>query len=203
MLLLYFVLAQNCGLSSLLGLLRWIRCHKYTTQTVVAICGSPWLEAALAALHQPQSCVRYLHVLEDATNTSLQSMAVYPGLRQCTPKSPAVKPLSLQPLQNLPHLQVLALRSGSHSGLEAATRLTSLVVEKADVKCAQNCLCVMSLVRLDLRQSTLVGLHNDGLAACSCLASLSCFSSAVCASEQHAAIARHNGDDCASIPSLR
>ena len=48
-----------------------------------------------------------------------------------------------------------------------------------------------------------MGLHNDGLAACSCLASLSCFSSAVCASEQHAAIARHNGDVCASIPSLQ
>ena len=129
------------------ALVRWIRRHKAAIQNVVACCGSPWLEATLAALYEQDSCLTRLDIFKKATATSLEFMAVFPALKQCTWEVPAA---ALQPMKALPHLQSLNLQNGVYSGLESARFLTSLSVRDAQVECAQDCLCFMSLVVLEV-----------------------------------------------------
>ena len=129
-------------------------------------------------------------------------MVLLSKITTCTLHLPASQPLSLQALQALPHLQCLALHSGLYCDIDAAEHLTSLSMTRAQAECTHSCLCVTSLVQLELESSTIIGLHANGLAACSCLEALRCMSSDICASDQAAAVDRQEVQICASISSL-
>lgn len=168
----------------------------------MATCWSPWLGAALALLHQQNPCLSHVHMIENATDPCLDLMALFSKITTCTLQLPTSQPLSLQALQALPHLQCLALHSGLYCGIDAAEHLTSLSMTRAQAECTHSCLCVRSLVQLELESSTIIGLHANGLAACSCLEALRCISSYICASDQAAAVDRQEVQICASISSL-
>lgn len=93
--------------------------------------------------------------------------------------------LNLKPLEALVSLDDLELTDGTFLSLyAAAVQLTSLRSEFAAVHSEQPCMCVTSLVQLELRYSHLHIIHGMGLCACHQLEQLCCEKSTIGANEQ-------------------
>ena len=87
---------------------------------------------------------------------------------------PQVSVLDLKPLQPLANLQKLVLPDGLFITTQLPPHLTNLTLNHAVVTAAEQCSCVTSLKKLRLLDSQLIGLHSDGIAACSAVQVLVC-----------------------------
>ena len=75
----------------------------------------------------------------------------------------------MQPLANW---QKLVLTEGLFTTTQLPPHLTNLTLGDASLTAAEQCGCVTSLKKLRLFESQLIGLHPDGIAACSAVAAL-------------------------------
>ena len=93
-------------------------------------------------------------------------------LTECSLSSPMdqMHSLSLEALRGLPSLTALRLEESDFTHVEAAVHLTRLeLICGCEAECSHDCMCVTSLVQLQLSESVLKRFHNQGLAACTCL----------------------------------
>ena len=94
-------------------------------------------------------------------------VAKFKTLTKCTLCGGPAASLSLEPLGNLPSLTALVLEQSTFSCVEAAAvHLTRLRLNECTAVCSSNCMCVTSLVELQLIHSTLYRFHVTGIAAC-------------------------------------
>ena len=81
--------------------------------------------------------------------------------------------IDLQPFQSLTCLKELHLQKGEpFSSLHAAHHLTALLITDTVVESEHDCRCVFSLLDLQMKHSSLSGLHSSGLSACTGLQDL-------------------------------
>ena len=81
-------------------------------------------------------------------------------------------------LAALPNLTSLGLEDGDFDDIDAAVNLTSLKLLRSTATCSKACVCVTSLLELQLEDSDL-DLEQQGLCAFSCLQYLACVNSSV------------------------
>jgi len=84
--------------------------------------------------------------------------------------------IDLQPFQSLTCLKELHLQKGEpFSSLHAAHHLTALLITDTVVESEHDCRCVFSLLDLQMKHSSLSGLHSSGLSACTGLQDLTLY----------------------------
>ena len=119
---------------------------------------------------------------------SVRIIAGFTGLVHCTLRQPnraGTPSLSLEALQALPSLTTLSLKGGTFTHVEvAAKHLTELLLTSCRAVCSHGCVCVSSLVMLEMKDSHLVHFHEHGLSACNRLVSLSLINCAAKANNQ-------------------
>lgn len=200
----------------LCGMLDWIEGHGKNVLTMVAACGSPFLEAALGALrsHQGQNESTALTVFHASREVipliapqplhnevllllspfmSLSSCRLDLGENRCGPL------FSLAQLQNLPCLTQLTLTGGNFDSLQAAQHLTYLSIQNANAVCDEDCACVTSLFELRLNDACISNFHTYGVCACSHLQVLCCVKSQIQATDKAEAMSLCK-NDVAHIP---
>ena len=129
--------------------------HRNSIQKVVAVCGSPYVEAALTTLLVHENGPSKLATLNLSANldnddhqlydTVLFLATQFTTLTACVlranPSLANGQPYSfdLDALRALPHLAWLELSDGSFTSLQAASHLTYLSLETCNVKCGADC----------------------------------------------------------------
>ena len=203
--------------SHLSGLYCHILQHGSSVKHLVTACGSPYLEAALAALqsnHKPAALVTFSMAHDGAVLPSHDSallllvpftalVSVNLDLQAGSDNAHSSnKAFCLQPLAALPCLSRLNLSSGNFQSVDAAEHLTHLSISNCQAECHEVCKCVTSLVELRLNCANLYCFHTTGVCACSRLQLLACIQSCIHAVEPEDTM--HFADDyrhLASVPS--
>ena len=184
-------LGEHLDCKHLSGLYHWAQKHGHSVEHLLALSGSPYLEAALTALqsnksqHEPARlttlCIAHtrfsdyeLRPVSDAAVvlltpfTSLVSFTLDAGGNAQSPC------FNLYALQGLPLLSRLSLTGGTYQEIEAAEHLTHLSIHNSHADCFEECKCVSSLIELSLTDAGLQNLHAQGICACSRLQVLKC-----------------------------
>ena len=131
------------------GFLAWLQAHEAVLQSFEAFSQTGHLTKALTAL---------------AYSTSLTACTLSTTADQEHPV------LDLTPLSNLPKLTSLSLE-GKFTHLSAASYLTHLQCKSAIIPAGDDCSCCNTLLSLQLTD-TEIGLHQNGLCACTHLLNL-------------------------------
>lgn len=183
---------------SLPGMYQWIQRHADSVQTIYAHSGSPYIEAALAVLqaHRRPSIaapITNIHLSNPEAYNRLPGsvlllVAQFKTVTTCTLEMELTSSNLLGPtfdlyaLSSMHHLVNLKLANATFVDLGAASRLTCLSLQRAKVGSSEDCLCVTSLVALDMFQAAVQCLHAEGVTACSSLQQLTCLDSYILAS---------------------
>ena len=149
----------------LAALTHWCQQHSQHVECVVVLSGSPVLDTALNALQSGHAAVTRVMLLH-CPQTAIPMLASFMNLGECVLGHTYREPRSLRALQGLLRLSTLTLSGGRFSDLDAARHLTSLQLRRVTATCAHDCTCVSTLVKLSLKETTLMGFHLSGLAAC-------------------------------------
>ena len=156
-----FAITQQPSASSQPSLLAWLKAHARHLQFVDISCWPVTIADCLTALAQPWSSI---------TSVSL-NMKGQASLSRHSYGRPVLL-LDLAPLRGLPNLSSLTLLEGQFINLSAAGALTHLDIVEADAMSPEFCDFVSCLVKLRAVNSSLRGLHNEGVTACSALQEL-------------------------------
>ncbi len=151
----------------------WLREHSSYVRNLAAYCGSPGLDAALEALAGPPPKLASVFLC-NCSISALNKLAVFTSLTSCELVEPQGSTLDLTPLQPLANLQKLILTEGMFTSTLLPPHLTNLTLTHASMTAAEQCSCVTSLKKLRLFASHLIGLHPEGVAACSAVEMLTC-----------------------------
>lgn len=117
------------------SLFQWVKQHWSSVRVISAVCGTPCLEAALAALGLYQSHDKLLGVttvyILDVPLSTPSLLAQFASITKiCFDMDSYIcgqrQEIDVQPLCTLPHLRHLAVMDGSVYNLNAAAHLTSL-----------------------------------------------------------------------------
>ena len=184
--------------SDLRSMCAYIAHHCSSVQKMSAICGSPYVEAALTALLSHEDGPSKLATMDLNANgdevfyelydTVLLLVTQITSLTACalSVNSTLVDgqeySFDLGALKSLPHLTWLELSHGSFTSLEAASHLTHLSLFACNVNCGADCGFVSSLVELHSRAGAILAdFHTHGICACCCLRKLECADSEILA----------------------
>ena len=151
----------------------WLREHSSYVRNLAAYCGSPGLDAAIEFLAGSPPKLASVFLC-DCSNSALNKLSVFTSLTTCELVEPQGSMLDLAPLQPLANLQKLILTEGLFTTTQLPPHLTNLTLSHASMTAAEQCSCVTSLKKLRLFESQLIGLHPDGIAACSAVELLTC-----------------------------
>ena len=154
-------ITQQPSASSQPSLLAWLQAHARHLQLVEISCQPSTIADCLTVLAQPWSSL-------SSVSLNLKSQA---SLSRRSYGRPFLS-LDLAPLQGLSNLSSLTLQEGQFINLSAASALTHLDIVEGDVMSAVDCNRVSCLVKLRVVNSSLNGLHNEGVTACSALQDL-------------------------------
>lgn len=130
------------------------------------------LAGAITAADRPFQCLK-VAVLRGSRSSVASMLASFQALTRCD--FITFSRLNFEPLQALPNLSDLSLRSGCKVlGVGKLASLTSLKLDDAGyVTCGGKAQFLHGLKRLSVRSSTIKGLHDLGIGACSGLQHLS------------------------------
>ena len=198
------VFSQNSQLYSTWGLARsleghhlanmfsWVKQYGDNLEELVSTTAASWLDVTLTALLALQS-PGHLSRLSTVSSVGL-TLSLLPLLAQfrsiatccldCNPQGASQgwpNDFSLSPFEDLPHLTHLTLAAVKAQNLEAAQHLTCLELSGSQATCSTPSACVLILLQLQVWESTLTGLHPEGLAACCNLLHLGCSNACVSA----------------------
>ena len=151
----------------------WLREHSSYVRNLAAYCGSPGLDAAFEVLAGPPPKLASVFLC-DCSSSALNKLSVFTSLTTCELVEPEGSMLDLAPLQPLASLQKLVLTDGLFTTTQLPPHLTNLSLSNAGVTAVEQCSCVPSLKKLRLFECQLIGLHPDGIAACSAIQLLTC-----------------------------
>ena len=147
-------------------MLTWIKQHRDNTKWLVATVGSPWAEAALAAVHASAIPVLQNVCMSEVAQAVPHLLAQLASITSCDLYLKPESELSLQPLSALSQLNTLLLAHGRVQDLDATMYLTSLSVRACEAACSQDFQGVTSLKILDVDGACITNFHIQGLAAC-------------------------------------
>ena len=165
------ILAEGNRPHMMPSLLVWLRHSSRCIHNFTAFCGGSTQEMALAAL-SPLSPKMAKVYLAGPSRAAWLGLSAFSSLVSCDLFKPATGVLSLQPLQGLVQLQKLLLQAGTFRDLAIPCHLTYLFVTQSEVTCVQDVCCPSGLLRLHVFNSTVVGMHKVGLAACMSLTAM-------------------------------
>lgn len=151
----------------------WLQEHGSFVQNLAAYCGSPVLDSAIDLLAGPPPQLASVFLC-DCDHSAINKLSVFTSLTSCELVGPDVNVLDLSPLQPLANLQKLVVADGLFKTNQLPPHLTNLTLNHAVVTAAKQSSCVTSLKKLRLLESQLIGLHPDGIAACSAVQLLLC-----------------------------
>ena len=167
---------------SVLSLSEWARQHTASIQTILADCGSPQVDIALAGLGSRQAALQRVFCHQCST-CSIQLLSTLTRLTSCSLSS-SVEELDLSPLASLPALDEIELTSGSFTTAQLPVGLQSLSMYKAELFVGPTCNNMKRLRKLLITDGEL-SFVPMGLAACGELEDLHCTSSDVLSAERH------------------
>ena len=161
-------------------MMRWIHIHGSAIETVVAVTGSPYTEAALSSLlsyyatNNTPARVQTLRLY--MSNSSVDLLPQFSSITRLS-LSPEGYPdvdnaMSVTALQGLPSLDNLELYQGAFESLDCLQHLTCLIVRTGEVACQADCAFATSLVELYMHDSYMTQFHRDGITACTSLQNL-------------------------------
>lgn len=138
-------------------------------EVLVAVCGTPYVEATLAAgivaANKPLLGLKAA-ILHSPTAPAATMLASCMNLTTCCLGHQ--DDLDLKPLQALPSLSDLRLHQVSSVwGVESLAHLTHLNLGWTDVECAGQAAFLPGLKMLSVRHILVEDLHDDGISACS------------------------------------
>jgi len=160
------------------GLVAWLKRYHTSVQTLAAYCCSSALTHLLDMLASNENWLQSV-LVQNHLGSSLPSFAPIAHLTTLEVVSPRDGYLDLSNLQLSNSLQTLVVQDGTFTTGSLPPNLTNLYLADSDVESYQHCSCVTSLTRLKLLNSTLHGLHQQGLLACHALEGLTCLESYV------------------------
>ena len=154
-------------------LLEWIYTNGASVHNLVATCGSPALDTVLSCLHMQRSCLNAVS-LSNINTATLLLLHRFDFITSCQLQPPTGQTLSLQALSALPQLTSLNLLRGQYTHLNAAERLTALLLNDCQASCHLDAQAVTSLQNVELCNATILRFHEHGLSACVHLRCLWC-----------------------------
>ena len=172
---------RNLEGQHLLDMISWIKQYGDTLEGLMSTTAASWLDVTLTALLALQS-PGHLSRLSTLCTVGLtppllplvaQFRSIATFYLDCTPRDGSQgwpNELSLSPFESLPHLTLRTLKA---QHLEAAQHLTFLELHESQATCSAPSACVLTLLQLRVGESTLTGLHPEGVAACCNLLCLS------------------------------
>ena len=114
---------------------------------------------------------------------SLPSFAAFDHLTVLEVVAPGDGLVDLSTLQLSKSLQTLVMQDGTFETKSLPPNLTYLFLARSKLTSYKGCSCVTSLTRLNLVNSSLLGLHSQGLSACHALEGLTCLESCITATD--------------------
>ncbi|KAL3131639.1 hypothetical protein ABBQ38_007936 [Trebouxia sp. C0009 RCD-2024] len=164
------LLGSTFSAKALMSLLERLQHDSTVVTTFIAFCGHSHKEAALAgAITASNRPLRSLSVafLQGSSDSAPSMLALSQNLTRIDFMH--FSDVDLEPLQALPNLSELTLRHGSRAlGVGKLASLTTLILRAAgDVNCSGRAHFVHHLKRLSVSDSTVKGLHELGVTACS------------------------------------
>ncbi len=171
-------LQEYLSQDALPSLIPWLQRRSSAVRSCIYVCDTSCAEPALAALSSEASTL-LTAVIFRATNNIVSSLACMTSLTACDLQANAVE-LALAPLSTLQSLRRLHLRGGDYL-VEGLAGLTYLDLDHASVTCVNTLGLVNTMEELDLVDSSMTGLHPEGLAAVTALKSLSIYGSEIAA----------------------
>lgn len=169
------IVRLHCQLDgpAMLSFLEWNRRHR-AVDVLVAGCRSPWLEAALTAVHAHRSCLTTVHVKHPSEHAILL-LCAFQHVTELHIVDPAITragpAFSLKALQAMSSLKKLVSAQGKFSHV-VPRQPTNLVVERSVAKFCQPYAGVASLVKMSVLESRLYDFNELGLYACTALQAL-------------------------------
>ena len=154
------------------SLLAWLRRSNGSVQTFTSSCDTSLMHAVMAGLIASSPLLRVMDI-SNTTSWSIQLTAAFTSLEKCAlqQNGAELRYLDLTPLQGLPKLQHLHLQ-GHFKQLHRLPSLTSLQCKDAEISATLNCNFGSMLQFLMLKDSSLQGVHANGLQACTALTEL-------------------------------
>ncbi len=162
------------------SLVAWLKRYHTSVQTLTAYCCSTALTLSVDMLASNENWLQSM-LVQNHLGSSLPSFAPFAHLTTSEVVLPQDGFLDLSTLQLSNSLQTLVVQDGTFITVSLPPNLTNLYLADSDVKSYQHCSCVTSVVQLKLLNSTLHGLHQQGLLACHALEGLTCLESYVSA----------------------
>lgn len=164
------LLGSTFSAKALMSLLERLQHDSTIVTTFIASRGDSYKDAALAgAITASNRPLRSLSVasLQGSIDSATSRLALSQNLTRCDFMQ--FSHLDLEPLQALPNLSDLTLRHGSQAlGVGKFAKLTTLILRAAGVvDCSGRAHFVYDLKRLSVSDSTVKGLHELGVTACS------------------------------------
>lgn len=157
----------------------WIQNNHKSVQHFTDLEGT-WTRSVLLVLRSHQASLLSMAVA--IRHMAVPIVAGFKTLTDCTLRGPTGSSLDLDSLRDLPSLTALTLTHSIFIHVEAAAmKLTRL--ELRQCACSHDCMCVSSLVELELLLSVLEAFHKKGVAACTSLRRLALTKSSVKATD--------------------
>lgn len=150
------------------GLLAWVQQNKISVQIFQSAEPSSLMDAVLTGLVLSEQYIRLAN-LRSVSACSISLIATFRTLEKCGLWSKPRHYLDLAPLGSLPVLTHLDL-PGDHHSLHHLAGLTWLVCTSAAIDNVQQ--IAPSLQHLEIKSSTLTGMHSWGLSLCTGLTQL-------------------------------
>ena len=160
-----------------LSITDWIQNNHKIVQHFTDLEGT-WTRSVLLVLRSHQASLLSMAVA--IRHKAVPIVAGFKTLTDCTSRGPTGSSLDLDSLRDLSSLTALTLTHSSFTHVEAAAMmLTRLELRQCAATCSHDCMCVSSLVELELLLSNLKAFHKKGVAACTSLRRLALTKSSV------------------------
>lgn len=147
----------------------WLRQSGSAIRNFTAFYRGPIQDLVLAAMASSSPQLDYVHV-SGPLKATLSGLLAFKSLKCCHLVKPA-KAVSLYPLRSLQCLESLFLQSGTFNRLAIPCCVTSLIISRSTVNCAQDwcSINIMRLQSLAILSSKVSSLHDLGLLTCTLL----------------------------------
>ncbi len=162
------------------SLVAWLKRYHTYVQSLAAYCGNSALIQLLEMLSSSKNHLQSVLVQNNLCGF-LPSFAAFHLLTVLEVVAPGDGPVDLSTLQLSKSLQTLVMQDGTFETKSLPPNLTYLFLAKSKLTSYEGCSCVTSLTRLNLVDSSLLGLHSQGLLACHALVRLTCLESCITA----------------------
>ena len=164
------------------SLVAWLKRYHTSVRLLAAYCGNSALVQLLEMLSSSKNNLQSV-LVQNYLCGALPSFSAFDHLTVLEVVAPGDGPVDLSTLQLSKSLQALVMQDGTFETKSLPPNLTYLFLTRSKLTSYKTCSCVTSLIRLNLVDSSLLGLHSQGLLACHALDRLTCLESCISATD--------------------